>query len=181
MSRSRRMAGGFGWACFVLVLAEGMTPVQAQVELDNSLTASGTPPRSVNFNGGSDYEITENEGAVRNSNRFHSFSSFSLGQWDSATFKHNGFENITNVLVRVTGDSQSNINGLLKCTIGGANFFLANLDGTDFSQTSFSRSDGTIDRDLLRGILRGQNWDRAVYDAAVYQELRKLDGSSGHE
>ncbi|KYC42260.1 hypothetical protein WA1_19980 [Scytonema hofmannii PCC 7110] len=75
--------------------------------------------------------ITDNiiniEGGTQSgSNLFHSFSEFSLPNGIAAYF--NNVQNIQNIITRVTGQSTSNIDGLIKAN-GAANLFLINPNG----------------------------------------------------
>jgi filamentous hemagglutinin family protein len=66
-------------------------------------------------------------GRIVGNNLFHSFSQFNLSAGDVATFS--GPANIQNILTRVTGGSASSIDGTIRSTINGANFFLINPSG----------------------------------------------------
>lgn len=96
---------------------------KAEVILDGTLGRSG----SVN---GPNYLITSDLGRQVGSNLFHSFYSFNLSRTESATFS--GPEIIHNIISRVTGGSASNIDGLLRSTINGANLYLVNPAGMVF-------------------------------------------------
>jgi filamentous hemagglutinin family protein len=76
---------------------------------------------------GPNFDITAGLGRTVGNNLFHSFSQFNLSAGDVATFS--GPANIQNILARVTGGSASSIDGTIRSTINGANFFLINPSG----------------------------------------------------
>jgi filamentous hemagglutinin family protein len=94
-----------------------------QVVLDGKFGTSGAVT-------GPNFNITAAVGAARGNNLFHSFTQFDLKAGDIATFS--GPANIQNILSRVTGGSASSINGTIRSTIAGANFFLINPSGVMF-------------------------------------------------
>jgi filamentous hemagglutinin family protein len=85
---------------------------------------------------GPDYAIGANLGKQVGSNLFHSFGQFSLSNTpvrESATFTSTGSAGpINNVIGRVTGGNQSNINGKIVSTITGASLYLINPSGIMF-------------------------------------------------
>jgi filamentous hemagglutinin family protein len=97
--------------------------VRAEVTLDGSLGPGGPVA-------GPDYLISDNLGTRSGANLFHSFSHFNLKAGESATFTNNG-PPLKNVISRVTG-GPSTIDGLLRSTIAGADFFLLNPAGIIF-------------------------------------------------
>lgn len=82
------------------------------------------PAASLN---GPDYAIPETLGTISGRNLFHSFRTFSLNRGETATFT--GPDYIGNVISRVTGGDISFIDGLLRSTVGQADFFFINPNG----------------------------------------------------
>ena len=92
-----------------------------------SITSDGTLGSMVTLDQ-SNYTISE--GTIRGNNQFHSFGQFNVFQGESATFT--GPNTINNIIGRVTGGSQSFIDGLLRSDINGANLYLLNPSGILF-------------------------------------------------
>jgi filamentous hemagglutinin family protein len=92
-----------------------------------SITADGSLGTNVALDQ-SNYTISE--GTIRGGNQFHSFGQFNVFQGESATFT--GPNTINNIIGRVTGGSQSFIDGLLRSEINGANLYLLNPGGVLF-------------------------------------------------
>jgi filamentous hemagglutinin family protein len=110
-------------SCTVLASLVCVPVTLAQITLDGSLRP-GAPSGALP---GPDYSIPHTVGEVRGSNLFHSFGRFSILAGESATFT--GPTGIANVLSRVTGGEASIIDGTLRSTMPGANFFLLNPSG----------------------------------------------------
>lgn len=116
----------------IILLAQTLPVVlQAQVTTDGSLgpavpVGSGTLPDGTS----TDYLIGAGLGRQSGANLFHSFMEFGIETGRSATFT--GPNDIHNILSRVTGGTQSWIDGLLRSTIPGANLFLMNPAGLFF-------------------------------------------------
>ena len=97
-------------------------PAQTQITPDQSL-----PQPSVITNEGNTNVITE--GTQAENNLFHSFEQFSIPINGTAYF--NNALDIQNIISRVTGNSVSNIDGLIRAN-GTANLFLLNPNGIIF-------------------------------------------------
>jgi len=69
-------------------------------------------------------------GKLRGKNLFHSFGRFGLDTDESGTFL--GANWIRNIIARVTGGQRSDIDGLIRSEIPGANLFLINPSGVMF-------------------------------------------------
>ncbi len=115
----------------VLSLAYGLVvsslqspPASAQV------TTDGTTSTTVNVNG-NNFEI--NQGDRIGDNLFHSFEQFSVPTLGSAAF--NNASDIANIFSRVTGNSISDIDGLISAN-GAANLFLINPNGIIFGENA---------------------------------------------
>src|SRR5207244_2151001 len=79
---------------------------------------------------GPNYSIDANLGKQVGSNLFHSFGKFGLDTGERATFS--GPATTQNVIGRVTGGAQSNINGQIVSTITEASLYLINPSGIVF-------------------------------------------------
>jgi len=99
--------------------------VEAQITPDESLSTQTEQQgeNRLNINGG------EREG----NNLFHSFQEFSVPEGIEAVFEN--APDIENIFTRITGESASAINGILR-TQGGANFFLVNPNGIVFGENA---------------------------------------------
>ena len=102
----------------------GLSSRAGQVTLDHSLGQTGQSLSGPGFN------ITPGNGKTIGHNLFFSFSQFDLSSGDTATFS--GPNTIQNILSRVTGGNPSSIDGLIRSTISGANFFFINPKGIIF-------------------------------------------------
>lgn len=109
----------------ILFLIFPVTIVEAQITPDGSL------PTSVEQQG--ENELNINGGEREGNNLFHSFEEFSVPDGIEAVFEN--ATDIENIFTRITGNSVSNINGILR-TQGGANFFLVNPNGIVFGKNA---------------------------------------------
>jgi filamentous hemagglutinin family protein len=101
----------------------GSASTYAQVETD------GTAGPRLQLDG-PEFAIRADLGTRAGRNLFHSFERFSLGAGERATFA--GPDRIRNVISRVTGGERSDIDGTLRSTIPGADFFFLNPAGVVF-------------------------------------------------
>jgi filamentous hemagglutinin family protein len=95
---------------------------------------------------GTRVEVTEtgthfkiSDGLQKENNLFHSFSDFSIGSTERATFTESGIPNpslVRNILARVTGGNESRIYGQLSSEIGRADLYLINPNGIMFSENA---------------------------------------------
>jgi len=127
---------------FVAALAASPAAAQSQglVVRDGSLgdgpleVGAGTDPLGQSAT----YLITPEMGEQRGSNLFHSFSSFGVATDETATFTGpdpiDGPQSVSNVISRVSGGNESQIDGTLRSTIPGADLFLINPSGVVFGE-----------------------------------------------
>jgi filamentous hemagglutinin family protein len=111
----------------VLVSLVPLASVKAQIEPDNTLGTQNSQVTPDNINGVDSDRI--DGGATRDSNLFHSFREFNVGENRGAYFTNP--DDITNIFSRVTGGNSSNILGRLG-VLGNANLFFINPNGIFF-------------------------------------------------
>jgi len=111
----------------------------ASPALAQSISADGTLGTTVTVNG-ANYFISD--GTLRGANQFHSFGAFNVLEGESATFR--GPAGITNIIGRVTGGSESLINGLVASEISGANLYLLNPYGVLFGPNASLNLSGSF-------------------------------------
>lgn len=78
------------------------------------------------------FQISDQLGQQMGGNLFHSFKVFNVNTGESATFT--GPNSVENIITRVTGGSQSFIDGTLSSDIQGANLYLLNPSGILFDE-----------------------------------------------
>lgn len=129
-----------GWPPGGVFPACGQTRVRTVITPDRHTTVTRT---------GTVYDI--DGGRIRGSTLIHSFGRFDVGTHDTASF--NGPRGIANILSRVTGGDVSDVDGILRTTIDGANLFLLNPSGVLFgphAQLQVSGSFHVSTADVLR-------------------------------
>ena len=96
-------------------------PLHAEITPDGTL---GTSVTTIN------QESFIRIGTQNGPNLFHSFSNFDINTGETATFL--GLNTVENIISRVTGGTTSNIDGLIRSSIPGANLYLLNPAGVLF-------------------------------------------------
>ena len=91
---------------------------------------------------GPDYSITEALGASSGNNLFHSFSALNVNTGENATFS--GKASIANVIARSTGGGVTNIDGLVRNAIDGADLHLMNTAGFVFGPNATADLTGDL-------------------------------------
>ncbi|WP_424100194.1 filamentous hemagglutinin N-terminal domain-containing protein [Moorena producens] len=127
------------------------SPTLAQITPDSTLgneNSQVTPNQTIR---GAAADLIEG-GAIRDSNLFHSFLEFNVGNGQRVYFANP--DGITNILTRVTGSNLSQILGTLGVN-GSANLFLLNPNGIAFG------SNASLD---VAGSFVASTADSAVFD-----------------
>ncbi|MDJ0717032.1 MAG: filamentous hemagglutinin N-terminal domain-containing protein [Prochloraceae cyanobacterium] len=123
--------------CFISAVFLGCVAttslVQAQITSDGTLSTNITTSNNLDF--------TITNGKQLGGNLFHSFQQFSVPNGGSVSFA-NGLD-VRNIFNRVTGNSISEINGLIQ-TNGSANLFLLNPNGIIFGRNAQLKVGGSF-------------------------------------
>src|SRR5918999_5044895 len=112
-----------------IVMAGLVMPLSAFTKAEVILDGTLGPRDSLT---GPDFVVPDTVGRTVGPNLFHSFGLFNINTGESATFT--GPAAIDNVISRVTGGSQSFIDGPLRCGIQSANLWFINPAGVLFGQ-----------------------------------------------
>ncbi|GBC62105.1 hypothetical protein DENIS_3068 [Desulfonema ishimotonii] len=109
----------------ILILQCGPAVLYADVSLDGTIGPAG----AITFQG-PDCDIRAEYGEQIGANLFHSFEQFSISSEESATFS--GPTSVENIISRITGGDVSQIDGLLRSAIPGADLYFLNPAGVIF-------------------------------------------------
>jgi len=146
-----------------------------QVVVDNSFGTGGALA-------GPNFQIPDSLGKTVGGNLFHSFTEFNVQTGGSATFT--GPDTIDNILGRVTGGNISEIDGLIKSDITGANLYLMNPNGFLFGENAKVDVDGAFtvsSRDRINlgndGAFLAADPDKSVFTASPPQAFGFLGGN----
>ncbi len=128
------IVSGITFSCFDTTLS-----AKAQISPDQTLPTPSDVSVPSGKTQGLDFLIKG--GTTAGNNLFHSFEKFSVPTNGSAIFQND--PSLANIINRVTGKFESNIDGLIK-TQGNANFFLINPNGIIFGQNASLQIGGSF-------------------------------------
>ena len=122
--------------------------IKTNISSTKGMSGMGTviTPESRISDSRTDFIITKGKRPGNGVNLFHSFDEFSIGNGDSAVFKRTDKFLTENIISRVTGQSPSHIDGLIR-TQGyqvGVNLFLLNPQGIIFGENAKLDVDGAF-------------------------------------
>jgi len=120
---------------FIFILCISLTNAYAEVVLDGTLGPKVTLDRP-------NYAIGAELGQQHGGNLFHSFDRFSIDAGEIATFS--GPNSVNNIISRVTGGYESQIDGILRTTIPQADFYLINPAGIMFGPNAILDVQGSF-------------------------------------
>ncbi len=133
-SRPLQILAVAGW-----LLNLSVSPATGQITLDGSVCATSLCQLKLIDN---QFHVTADLGTTVGTNLFHSFGQFNLTETQTAAFS--GPVHIARILARVTGGQTSNIDGTLRSTIPGADFFFVNPAGVMFGPHAKLDVDGSF-------------------------------------
>ncbi|MGB3758561.1 MAG: filamentous hemagglutinin N-terminal domain-containing protein [Rivularia sp. (in: cyanobacteria)] len=122
-----------GISCYLSRIPVGKAQILGDSTLPTSTEVSSGTKQGLDF--------LIRGGTRAGNNLFHSFKEFSVPKNGSVIFKNDS--NIVNIINRVTGGLESNINGLIQ-TQGSANFFLINPNGIIFGSNASLDTGGSF-------------------------------------
>lgn len=120
----------------VSVFVSLLTTFPSEAQMKHDLTLPNNTNIKIEGN-----KITIEGSTQVGKNLFHSFQDFSLSKGDIAAF-NNGL-NIANIIVRITGTSASNIDGVISAN-GTANLFFDNPNGISFGKDAHLNTGGSF-------------------------------------
>lgn len=133
VSRANKIRGWGTLAAVVAILA--CDQAAAQHTIDGTLSPAQTLA-------GPHYTIGANLGRQVGGNLFQSFGIFGLSTGETANFT--GPNTVSNVIGRVTGGSQSSIDGTIHSSIAGANLYLIHPAGIVFGPSATINVSGSF-------------------------------------